>query len=95
VKAYRTIRAEHPDPKEMSDKTIFKLMVAARYAAIPHRKAEALLEEYLKSDLNLEALIVCILAAENGLENSRLPLTFHDAIKAELKKEKFPPYNDY
>ena len=89
---YRFFRQRHPDPKEFSDNTLFRLMVVNRYKILPNPEAELFLLGFADGARGLRALVAGILSVEAGFDENEESVQdmFMEIIEEELEKQGLP-----
>lgn len=92
AKGYNFFRQRHPDPQELSDPELFRLMVMMRYKAMPDPRAEQFLLGIVNQVNGLQGLVVAILMIEAGFteNDDSVQRMFMEIIVEELEKKGIP-----
>ena len=85
---YHSLRCANPDRTKVSDREIFRSLIAERYARQPNPRAQARLADSVDGGVGLREFVAQTLMAEQSLNS--LPSVFYDAIDEELAKFGFP-----
>ena len=86
---YRFFRQRHPDPNQVSDNDIFRLMVRTRYPDDPETLETML--DMAGTTKGLLGLVTLVLSVEAGFTENEWPVQrmFMDVIEEELEKQGF------
>jgi hypothetical protein len=89
---YRSFRQRHPNPADMSDVNIFRLLIVTRYENFLNGAAEQFLLNCADELKGLEGLVVAILTAEARFSENSLEVQsmFREIIVEELRKGGLP-----